>query len=151
MKGYYKNEAATKEAFSDDGWLRTGDLGHIDEHKNIYLRGRSKTMILGSNGQNIFPEEIESRLNNLPFVQESLVVVCNKKLIALVYPDFEAIDSVGLNTPESLKTIMDENLNTLNKSVGSYEKVSRIQIFPTEFEKTPKRSIKRYLYNSVTD
>ena len=151
MKGYYKNEAATKEAFSDDGWLRTGDLGHIDEHKNIYLRGRSKTMILGSNGQNIFPEEIESRLNNLPFVQESLVVVCNKKLIALVYPDFEALDSVGFNTPESLKTIMDENLNTLNKSVGSYEKVSRIQIFPTEFEKTPKRSIKRYLYNSVTD
>ena len=108
-------------------------------------------MILGSNGQNIFPEELESRLNNLPFVQESLVVECNKKLIALVYPDFEALDSVGLNTPESLKTIMDENLNTLNKSVGAYEKVSRIQIFPTEFEKTPKRSIKRYLYNSVTD
>lgn len=151
MKGYYKNEAATKEAFSEDGWLRTGDLGHIDEQKNLYLRGRSKTMILGSNGQNIFPEEIESRLNNLPFVQESLVVECNKKLIALVYPDFEALDSVGLNTPESLKAIMDENLNTLNKSVGAYEKVTRIQIFPTEFEKTPKRSIKRYLYNSVTD
>ena len=149
MKGYYKNEEATREAFTEDGWLRTGDLGTIDEHQNIFLRGRSKTMILGSNGQNIFPEEIESRLNNMPFVQESLVVESNKRLIALVYPDFEALDAAGKNTPEELKSIMDENLSTLNKSIGAYEKVSRIQIFPTEFEKTPKRSIKRFLYNDA--
>ena len=151
MKGYYKNEEATREAFTEDGWLRTGDLGRIDADHNIYLRGRTKTMILGSNGQNIFPEEIESRLNNLPFVLESLVVESNKKLVALVYPDFDGLNSLGLNTPESLKAIMEQNLDTLNKSVGAYEKVSRIQIFPTEFEKTPKRSIKRYLYNSVTE
>lgn len=151
MKGYYKNEEATREAFTEDGWLRTGDLGRIDADHNIYLRGRTKTMILGSNGQNIFPEEIESRLNNLPFVLESLVVESNKKLVALVYPDFDSLNSLGLNTPESLKAIMEQNLDTLNKSVGAYEKVSRIQIFPTEFEKTPKRSIKRYLYNSVTE
>ena len=149
MKGYYKNEEATREAFTEDGWLRTGDLGTIDEHQNIFLRGRSKTMILGSNGQNIFPEEIESRLNNMPFVQESLVVESNKRLIALVYPDFESLDTAGKNTPEELKSIMDENLSTLNKSIGAYEKVSRIQIFPTEFEKTPKRSIKRFLYNDA--
>ena len=151
MKGYYKNEDATREAFTEDGWLRTGDLGTIDDDHNIYLRGRTKTMILGSNGQNIFPEELESRLNNLPFVLESLVVESNKKLVALVYPDFDGLNSLGLNTPESLKAIMDQNLENLNKSVGSYEKVSRIQIFPTEFEKTPNRSIKRYLYNSVTE
>ena len=151
MKGYYKNEDATREAFTEDGWLRTGDLGSIDVDHNIYLRGRTKTVILGSNGQIIFPEELESRLNNLPFVLECLVVESNKKLVALVYPDFDALNSLGLNTPESLKAIMDKNLDTLNKSVGSYEKVSRIQIFPTEFEKTPKRSIKRYLYNSVTE
>lgn len=151
MKGYYKNEDATREAFTEDGWLRTGDLGTIDADHNIYLRGRTKTMILGSNGQNIFPEELESRLNNLPFVLESLVVESNKKLVALVYPDFDGLNSLGLNTPESLKAIMDQNLENLNKSVGSYEKVSRIQIFPTEFEKTPNRSIKRYLYNSVTE
>lgn len=149
MKGYYKNEEATKEVFTEDGWLRTGDLGRIDEDHNIFLRGRSKTMILGSNGQNIFPEEIESRLNNLPFVQESLVVERNRKLVALVYPDFETLDSLGLNNPNDIKTIMDENLKSLNKSVASYEQVSAIQLFPTEFEKTPKKSIKRYLYNTI--
>ena len=149
MVGYYKNPEATREAFTEDGWLRTGDLGLLDEKGNLYIRGRSKTMILGSNGQNIFPEEIEARLNNLPFVLESLVIERNKKLVALVYADYEALDSLGLNQPDNLKAIMDENLKSLNESVAAYEKVSQIQLYPTEFEKTPKRSIKRYLYNSI--
>jgi long-chain acyl-CoA synthetase len=142
MKGYYKNE---------EGWLKTGDLGTIDANGFIYIRGRSKTMILSSNGQNIFPEEIESKLNNMPFVLESLIIERNKKLVALVYPDYESLDSLGLNTPENLKTVMDENLKNLNKLVGNYEQVSKIQLYPTEFEKTPKKSIKRFLYNSITE
>lgn len=148
MKGYYKNDEATKEVFSEDGWLRTGDLGTIDENNNIFIRGRSKTMILSSNGQNIFPEEIETRLNNLPFVVESIVTQRDKKLVALVYADSEALGSLGLDNEQSLKTIMDENLKNLNKSVAAYEKVSQIILYPTEFEKTPKRSIKRYLYEN---
>lgn len=140
-----------KRFFTEDGWLRTGDLGTLDEHNNLYIRGRSKTMILSSSGQNIFPEEIEARLNNMPFVLESLVIERNRKLVALVYADYEALDSLGLNNPENLKTIMDENLKNLNNSVAAYEKVSQIQLYPTEFEKTPKRSIKRYLYNSIAE
>ena len=151
MTGYYKNPEATKEVFTEDGWLRTGDLGTLDEHNNLYIRGRSKTMILSSSGQNIFPEEIEARLNNMPFVLESLVIERNRKLVALVYADYEALDSLGLNNPENLKTIMDENLKNLNNSVAAYEKISQIQLYPTEFEKTPKRSIKRYLYNSIAE
>ena len=146
---YKENPEATKEVFTEDGWLRTGDLGKLDENNNLYIRGRSKTMILSSSGQNIFPEEIEARLNNLPFVLESLIIERNKKLVALVYADYEALDSLGLNQTENIKTIMDENLKNLNNSVASYEKVSQIQLYPNEFEKTPKRSIKRYLYNSI--
>ncbi len=151
MVGYYKNPEATKEVFTEDGWLRTGDLGTIDGNNNVYIRGRSKSMILSSSGQNIFPEEIETKLNNLPFIIESLVIERNKKLVALVYADYEALDSLGLNNADSLKAIMDENLKNLNNSVASYEKVSQIQLYPTEFEKTPKRSIKRYLYNSIAE
>lgn len=149
MSGYYKNEAATKEAFTDDGWLRSGDLGTIDSRGNIFLRGRIKTMILGANGQNIFPEELESILNNMPFVQESLVIERDKKLVALVYPDIESLEALDLNHPEILKTIMDENLKNLNSQLASYEKVSQIQIYPTEFIRTPTRKIKRYLYDSI--
>ena len=130
MKGYYKNEEATREVFTEDGWLKTGDLGTIDANGFIYIRGRSKTMLLSSNGQNIFPEEIESKLNNMPFVLESLIIERNKKLVALVYPDYESLDSLGLNTPENLKTVMDENLKNLNKLVGNYEQVSKIQLYP---------------------
>ncbi len=151
MAGYYKNEKATREAFTEDGWLHTGDLGTIDKDGRIYIRGRSKTMILGSNGQNIFPEEIETKLNNMPFIIESLVIERNKKLVALVYADYEALESLGLNNPENLKAVMDENLKNLNKIVGNYEKISQIQLYPTEFEKTPKKSIKRYLYNSISE
>jgi len=151
MQGYYKNEEATKEVFTEDGWLKTGDLGTIDVDGNIYIRGRSKTMILSSSGQNIFPEEIEAKLNNLPFITESLIIERNKKLVALVYPDYETLDSLGLNHEDNLKTIMDENLKNLNKIVANYEKVSLVQLYPTAFEKTPKKSIKRYLYNSIAD
>ena len=147
MKGYYKNPEATKEAFTEDGWLKTGDLGTLDENNRIYLRGRSKTMILGASGQNIFPEEIEARLNNMPYVMESLVVVRDSKLVALVYPDYEAMDSSGISSTD-LETIMDENKKTLNKMVSSYENISSIHVYPTEFEKTPKKSIKRYLYET---
>lgn len=149
MAGYYKNPEATQEVFTEDGWLRTGDLGTLDINGNIFIRGRSKTMILSSSGQNIFPEEIEARLNNMPFILESLVVERNKRLVALVYPDYDSLDSLGLNNPANLKTIMDENLKNLNTAVASYEKVNQIQIFPTEFEKTPKRSIKRFLYSNI--
>ena len=151
MKGYYKNDEATREVFTEDGWLKTGDLGTIDANGFIYIRGRSKTMLLSSNGQNIFPEEIEAKLNNMPFVLESLIIERNKKLVALVYPDYDSLDSLGLNTPDNLKTVMDENLKNLNKLVGNYEQVSTIQLYPTEFEKTPKKSIKRFLYNSIAE
>ncbi|MBF0575888.1 AMP-binding protein [Dysgonomonas sp. GY617] len=147
MKGYYKNEEATNAAFTTDGWLKTGDLGTIDENNRIYLRGRSKTMILGASGQNIFPEEIEAKLNNLPYVTESLVVSRNNKLVALVYPDYEAMNSTGLSS-STLDIVMEENRQVLNKSVSNYETISTIHIYPTEFEKTPKKSIKRYLYET---
>lgn len=147
MKGYYKNEEATKAAFTEDGWLKTGDLGTIDKDNRIYLRGRSKTMILGASGQNIFPEEIEAKLNNLPYVTESLVVTRNNKLVALVYPDYETMNVTGLSSTD-LDAIMEENKQVLNKSVANYEAISSIHIYPTEFEKTPKKSIKRYLYET---
>lgn len=147
MIGYYKNEEATAASFTEDGWLRTGDLGTIDKNNRIFIKGRSKTMLLGANGQNIFPEEIEARLNNMPFVSESLVVDRNGQLVALVYPDYEMMDTAGI-TQEMLPQVMDENRKALNKLVAAFETVSVIQIYPTEFEKTPKKSIKRYLYQS---
>ena len=145
MLGYYKNEKATRAAFTDDGWLKTGDLGTIDRNNNVYIRGRSKTMILSSSGQNIYPEEIESKLNNLPYVMESLVIEKNKRLIALVFPDQEAVLEAGISS-EDLPAIMKQNKETLNQLVASYEKIAEIQLYPTEFEKTPKKSIKRFLY-----
>ena len=148
MAGYYKNESATKEVFTDDGWLRTGDLGTLDKNNNLFIRGRSKSMILGPSGQNIYPEEIEAKLNNLPFVMESLVLEKNRRLIALVYPDYDSVDESGLSH-DNLALIMEENKAALNKEVASYEKIAEIQLFPNEFEKTPKKSIKRYLYNNI--
>ncbi|NDW10668.1 AMP-binding protein [Dysgonomonas sp. 520] len=147
MAGYYKNEEATQAAFTEDGWLKTGDLGTIDKNNRIYLRGRSKTMLLGPSGQNIFPEEIEAKLNNMPYIMESLVIMREGKLVALVYPDYEAMDNDGIGDKD-LETIMDANKQSLNKMVSNYESISSIHIYPTEFEKTPKRSIKRYLYET---
>ncbi|MDR0430188.1 MAG: AMP-binding protein [Tannerellaceae bacterium] len=147
MKGYYKNDEATNNVFTEDGWLCTGDLGTIDKTNRIFIRGRSKTMILGSSGQNIYPEEIESKLNNLPFVMESVVVEKNGKLVGLVYPDYDSVDGTGLSH-EDLPAIMEQNRAELNKLLAPYENVTQLQLYPTEFEKTPKKSIKRYLYSN---
>ncbi len=149
MQGYYKNEQATNDVFTEDGWLKTGDLGTIDKEGNIFIRGRSKSMILGASGQNIYPEEIEAKLNNLPFIMESLVIDKNGKLIALVYPDYEAMDVSQLSQSD-LEVIMEENRKNINKEVAAYENISKIHLYPNEFEKTPKKSIKRYLYTNIS-
>ena len=149
MKGYYKNEAATAEVIDEEGWLHTGDMGIIDKDRNIFIKGRYKNMILGSSGQNIYPEEIEAKLNNKEFVSESLVVEKDGRLVALVYPDYEAIETCGI-TLEDLDPVMEEIRKVLNTEVAPYETISKIYIYPSEFEKTPKRSIKRYLYANFT-
>ncbi len=145
MKGYYKNPTATEDVLDHEGWLRTGDMGTITADGTLFLRGRSKTMILSSSGQNIYPEEIEAKLNNMPFVAESLVVERDGKLVGLVYPDYEAVDRLGI-TGSDLDEAMENVRRELNTLVAPYEQISRIQLLPNEFEKTPKRSIKRYLY-----
>ena len=150
MSGYFKNPEATAAILDQDGWLHTGDLGTVDEHGNIFIRGRNKTMILGSSGQNVYPEEIEARLNNMPYVMESLVIESNGKLVALVCPDYEAVDAEHL-TQIQLEELMEENRKMLNASVASYESISKIKLYPHEFEKTPKKSIKRYLYAAGSD
>lgn len=148
MMGYFKNEEATANTFSKDGWMRTGDIGIIDKNGFLFIKGRCKTMILGPNGQNIYPEEIESKINNLPFVTESIVTQRNEKLVALIYPDYAAMDEMGIQRTD-LDTIMDEQRKKLNEQLASYEGLSAIIIHPTEFEKTPKKSIKRYLYENL--
>jgi len=145
MSGYYKNEEATRQVFTADGWLKTGDLGTIDKGNNVFIRGRSKCMILSSSGQNIYPEEIEAKLNNLPYIVESIVISTNNRLIALVYPDYEAAKAAGLS-PEDLKEAMRKNKDTLNSKVAAFERISEIRLYENEFEKTPKKSIKRFLY-----
>ena len=146
MKGYYKNEKATREVFPDNsGWMNTGDMGLIDEEGYVTVCGRSKTMILGASGQNIYPEEIEQKLNNLPYVNESLVIDDGGALVALVHPDFDSARAQNIDQ-EKLARIMDQNLAQLNSEMPAYSKVKRIKIMEEEFEKTPKRSIKRFLY-----
>lgn len=147
MQGYYKNQEATDLVLDDEGWLHTGDMGTRSADGTIFIKGRSKTMILSSNGQNIYPEEIESKLNNMPYVSESLVVERNSRLVALVYPDYEAMDANGIGAYQ-LRDIMEQVRKDLNKLVAPYEKIDKIQLIANEFEKTPKRSIKRYLYNA---
>lgn len=144
MLGYYKNEEATA-AVLKDGWLNTGDLCEIDENGFLYIRGRSKTMILGPSGQNIYPEEIEQQINNLPYVCESLVVEDSGKLVALIYPDIENGAKQGMDFA-ALTKLMEENIATLNKSLPAYSKIASVKTQTEEFEKTPKRSIKRFLY-----
>lgn len=145
MQGYYKNPQATEAVLDKDGWLHTGDMGTIADAGTIFIKGRYKTMILSANGQNIYPEEIEAKLNNMPYVAESLVVERGKKLVALVYPDFEAMDRSRL-TADMMTRVMDKVREELNKIVAPYERIDEIQLRAHEFEKTPKRSIKRYLY-----
>ena len=146
MQGYYKNPEATEAVLDNEGWLHTGDMGTRTPDGTIFIRGRYKTMILTSNGQNIYPEEIEAKLNNMPFVSESLVIQRDNHLVALVYPDYDAVDRMGLAVSE-LPTTMENIRLELNKIVAPYEKIEKITLMPTEFEKTPKRSIKRFLYS----
>lgn len=145
MDGYYKNPEATAVAIDQDGWLHTGDLGIIDEDGYLFIKGRSKNMILGASGQNIYPEEIEDRLNNMPYVSESLVIEKEGKLIALIYPDFELLNSEKISD-EKLPELMTANLKELNQQLPAYSQVSTFKLYNEEFEKTPKRSIKRFLY-----
>ena len=145
MKGYYKNEEATKAVFTEDGWMRTGDLGVLDKEGNIFIHGRSKNMILGPSGQNIYPEELEDKLNSMPCVIESIVVDRDHKLVALVFPDTSADGKKQLGG-KSLTQMMEENRNAVNKDLPQYSQISAIELVASEFEKTPKRSIKRYLY-----
>lgn len=147
MTGYYKNPEATAAAIDADGWLHTGDMGTCSADGTIFIRGRYKTMILSANGQNIYPEEIEAKLNNMPYVAESLIVERGKHLVALVYPDYESMDRDGVSH-EKLPDIMEQVRKDLNNAVAPYERVDKIQLIANEFEKTPKRSIKRYLYNA---
>lgn len=147
MQGYYKNPEATAAVLDEEGWLHTGDMGTISRDGTISIRGRYKTMILSSNGQNIYPEEIEAKLNNMTLVMESLVVERDSKLIAIVYPDFEMMDRLGF-TSEQLPDEMEKVRKELNKIVAPYEQISKIQLIANEFEKTPKKSIKRYLYTN---
>ena len=145
MLGYYKNPEATAETIDINGWYHTGDLGTMDADGNVFINGRSKNMLLGPNGQNIYPEEIEDKLNSMTMVVESIVVQRDNKLVALVYPDFDEAKNLGLSN-DDLKNIMEQNRNGLNQMIPAYEKITEIEIHNEEFEKTPKRSIKRYLY-----
>ena len=145
MLGYYKNEEATAATLDKDGWYHTGDLGTMDAEGNVFINGRSKNMLLGPNGQNIYPEEIEDKLNSLTMVVESIVVQRDNKLVALVHPDLDEAKNMGF-TKEDLQGIMEQNRETLNQMLPAYEKISEVEIHEDEFEKTPKKSIKRYLY-----
>ena len=145
MLGYYKNEEATNQVLDSNGWYHTGDLGIMDKDGNIFIKGRSKNMLLGSNGQNIYPEEIEDKLNSLALVGESIVLQREEKLVALVHPDMEEAESMGFSL-DDIQKVMTQNLQTLNEMMPGYSKVSDIILHEEEFEKTPKKSIKRYLY-----
>ncbi|MFA6862516.1 MAG: AMP-binding protein [Dysgonamonadaceae bacterium] len=145
MMGYYKNPEATAAAFTEDGWLRTGDLGVMDKNNRLYIKGRIKTMLLGANGQNIYPEEIETRLNNMPYIAESLIIKRNNRLVGLVYPDFDEMEEKKV-TLKDLEKIMNRNRLEVNTKLAIYEQIGYIELRNEEFEKTQKRSIKRYLY-----
>lgn len=148
MYGYYKNVEATEQALDKNGWLHTGDLGIIDKENFVFIKGRNKSLLLGPSGENIYPEEIEAKLNNMSYIQESVVIEKDSKLIALVYPDLEAVDQDEINEA-GLIEIMEENKKEVNLNLAKYMQISKIKIYPEEFEKTPKRSIKRFLYTST--
>ncbi len=146
MKGYYKNPSITADVIDKDGWLHTGDMGTRSTDGTLFIKGRYKTMVLSASGQNIYPEEIEAKLNNMPYVNESLIVERGKGLTAIVYPDYERMDADGVEVGQ-LPELMERNRVELNSLVAPYEKVDYVQLIPHEFEKTPKKSIKRYLYS----
>lgn len=145
MLGYYKNDEATAQTIDKDGWYHTGDLGLMDKGGNVFIKGRSKNMLLGPNGQNIYPEEIEDKLNSMTFAMESVVVQRDGKLVGLVHPDFDEVQAMGLSR-DDLQSLMEENRVQVNANLPVYSKIAAIEIHDEEFEKTPKKSIKRYLY-----
>jgi long-chain acyl-CoA synthetase len=148
MLGYYKNEVATAETIDENGWYHTGDLGTMDAEGNVFIKGRSKNMLLGANGQNIYPEEIEDKLNSMAMVNESVVIQEGEKLVGLVHPDYDEAKNLGFTT-EDLNNIMEQNRKELNEILPAYSKLSSIRLQKEEFEKTPKKSIKRYLYQEA--
>ena len=150
MLGYYKNEEATREAIDAEGWLHTGDLGVIDAEGNVTIKGRSKNMLLSASGQNIYPEEIEDKLNNLNYVSESIIIQKNEKLVALIHPDYDELAANNIAEAD-IDQLMQANIDELNSMIPNYSKVTRYIIMKEEFEKTPKKSIKRFLYQNVGD
>lgn len=150
MTGYYKNEEATNQVIDAEGWLHTGDMATIDAKGNIHIKGRCKNLLLTSSGQNIYPEEIETKLNNMPYVSESLIILQHEKLIALVYPDYDDAFTHGLSIAEIEKAI-EANRIELNNQLPAYSQISRVKLYPEEFEKTAKKSIKRFLYQDIKE
>ena len=148
MLGYYKNEEATRQVIDTEGWLHTGDMATIDEDGNVFIKGRCKNLLLTSSGQNIYPEEIESKLNNMPYVSESLIILQQDKLVGLIYPDSDDAFAHGLSQSDLVR-VMEENRVALNAMLPAYSQILKMKIYPEEFEKTPKKSIKRYLYQEA--
>ena len=150
MLGYYKNEEATRQVIDTEGWLHTGDMATIDENGNVFIKGRCKNLLLTSSGQNIYPEEIESKLNNMPYVSESLIILQQDKLVALIYPDSDDAFAHGLNQSDLVR-VMEENRLELNKQLPAFSQIARFKLYPEEFEKTAKKSIKRFLYQDIKE
>ena len=150
MLGYYKNEEATRQVIDTEGWLHTGDMATIDENGNVFIKGRCKNLLLTSSGQNIYPEEIESKLNNMPYVSESLIILQQDKLVGLIYPDSDDAFAHGLNQSDLVR-VMEENRLELNKPLPAFSQIARFKLYPEEFEKTAKKSIKRFLYQDIKE
>ena len=150
MLGYYKNEEATRQVIDTEGWLHTGDMATIDEDGNVLIKGRCKNLLLTSSGQNIYPEEIESKLNNMPYVSESLIILQQDKLVGLIYPDSDDAFAHGLNQSDLVR-VMEENRLELNKQLPAFSQIARFKLYPEEFEKTAKKSIKRFLYQDIKE
>ena len=150
MLGYYKNEEATRQVIDTEGWLHTGDMATIDENGNVFIKGRCKNLLLTSSGQNIYPEEIESKLNNMPYVSESLIILQQDKLVGLISPDSDDAFAHGLNQSDLVR-VMEENRLELNKQLPAFSQIARFKLYPEEFEKTAKKSIKRFLYQDIKE
>lgn len=150
MLGYYKNEEATRQVIDTEGWLHTGDMATIDENGNVFIKGSCKNLLLTSSGQNIYPEEIESKLNNMPYVSESLIILQQDKLVGLIYPDSDDAFAHGLNQSDLVR-VMEENRLELNKQLPAFSQIARFKLYPEEFEKTAKKSIKRFLYQDIKE
>lgn len=150
MLGYYKNEEATRQVIDTEGWLHTGDMATIDKDGNVFIKGRCKNLLLTSSGQNIYPEEIESKLNNMPYVSESLIILQQDKLVGLIYPDSDDAFAHGLSQSDLVR-VMEENRLELNKQLPAFSQIARFKLYPEEFEKTAKKSIKRFLYQDIKE